>query len=150
VSGCETGRRIRRYILCASRRTSAALAVARNDQAVRVAALAERQDCDRDSESGMPGDLRYALLLGPNAHAAGSSSAAGVLPGGIRHRKYRGEAARAGGGVDGVAAIAARRLSRRLLRWIGLRDHGDEAVDQITRSRADHLTIRTDGLTIHG
>ena len=75
--------------------------------------LAQRRDRDRDAQPRMPGDLRHALLPGPDAPAPGPASAAGFLSGGIRSREYRSAAALAGGGIDAVAGSRCRRISGR-------------------------------------
>ena len=74
---------------------------------------AQRRDRHRDAQPGVPGDLRHALLSGPDASAPGAAPAAGVLPGGIRRGQYRSAQALAGGGLDALGGELCRRISAR-------------------------------------
>ncbi len=93
----------------------------------------QRRDRHRNAQSRVPRHLRLALLPGPDPRAAGASSPAGFLSGGVRGREHRGAKAIARLGVDAFARLAARRFPRGVFRGPRLRGHREKALEYAGR-----------------
>ncbi len=98
VSGKSGGFFVGRGVLLASRRAHSSGPAAGFDPVAGAENGGWGAAGGGDSECGMPGDLRIALLSGPHAHASGSGPAAGILYGRSRVRESGSGVAVTGGG----------------------------------------------------